>query len=75
MDETKLLGVIIDNYLTWNSHINQTTTKVAKNIGIINKVTHFILNENIKTLYYSLVFNFHIYIPAMWRGLVRTPLT
>ena len=34
----KFLGVIVDDKLTWNNHIECIEGKVAKNIGIIRKV-------------------------------------
>ena len=37
IDEIKYLGVIIDNKLTWISHITQIKNKVSKGIGIMFK--------------------------------------
>ena len=37
VNETKFLGVIIDNKLNWKPHIRYVGTKVAKGIGIILK--------------------------------------
>ncbi len=34
---TKFLGIIIDDDLSWKSHVKQVTTKVAKGMGIIIK--------------------------------------
>jgi len=31
----KFLGVIVDQHLSWNEHIAQSSAKVAKNIGIL----------------------------------------
>ena len=38
VNETKLLGVIIDDQLNWQSHIKQIVTKLHKNYYIIKKV-------------------------------------
>ena len=43
---TKCLGVIVDNKLTWTQHINELCNIVAKGIGIIRKVRHYIKQEN-----------------------------
>ena len=35
---SKFLGTIIDENLTWKPHLKNISLKIAKNIGIINKV-------------------------------------
>jgi len=37
---TKLLGLYIDEHLTWSEHIKVTSNKKAKNIGI-RKITSY----------------------------------
>ena len=32
---TKFLGVMIDEHLTWKNHINYVTCKIAKTVGIL----------------------------------------
>ena len=41
--QTKFLGVIIDEKLTWRNHVNYISTKIAKGIGILIK-TRFCLS-------------------------------
>ena len=48
---TKFLGVHIDSKLNWNEHISVIKTKVAKNVSIMNRVKHCLINS---ALYYSL---------------------
>ena len=36
--ETKTLGVIVDDQLKWNSHINTVATRVSKGIGMIQHI-------------------------------------
>ena len=40
--ENKLLGVIIDNKLTWKSHIQNTVKKISRGVGIIIKARHYL---------------------------------
>ena len=40
VSKTKFLGVIIDEKLSWNPHVDQLCNTVAKNIGILYKL-HF----------------------------------
>jgi hypothetical protein len=39
---TKFLGMIIDQHLTWNDHINYVANKIAKTTGILNKTRNFL---------------------------------
>ena len=54
VNETKFLGVIIDNKLTWCPHIMYIGKKIAKGIGIILKAREAFNNETLFSLYYTL---------------------
>ena len=51
VNETKFLGVIIDNKLTWCPHIMYISKKIAKGIGIILKARKVFNNETLFSLY------------------------
>ena len=36
-ESIKLLGVLLDQHLTWKEHIKPTENKIAKNIGILQQ--------------------------------------
>ena len=38
----KSLGVLIDDNLTWSSHIDKLIKKIASGIGAIRRVKHFV---------------------------------
>ena len=60
------LGVIIDECLTWKSHIQNLTKKISKSLGIIYK-SSFCLNKNsLYTLYYGLVYPYLYYCACVW---------
>ena len=40
---TKFLGITIDEHLDWKVHIDNLSNKVARNVGILNKLKHFLL--------------------------------
>jgi hypothetical protein len=64
--QTKFLGVIIDDQLTWSQHITHVKNKVAKGIGIITKVKNFVNGTTLKTLYYSFVYPYINYCIVAW---------
>ena len=51
---TKFLGVLIDESLNWNNHINMVKSKLSKVASVIYKVSHCIDRSSMRTLYCSL---------------------
>ena len=41
-NETVFLGVIIDEHLTWKSHVAHVLNKISKSIGIIRRCSFFL---------------------------------
>jgi len=62
----RFLGVYIDERLDWSEHIRQITSKVAKNVGIIQKIRHLLSTKLITTLYNSLVLPYLNYCNMIW---------
>ena len=52
--ETKFLGVIIDNKLSWDAHIKNLNSKLKCETGKLNRMKHVIPNELYKNLYLTL---------------------
>ena len=61
VDCTKFLGVIIDEQLTWKPHIAYIQNKIAKNIGIIFRLSTFMPKHVLRTLYCTLVLPYFSY--------------
>ena len=55
----KYLGVFIDDDMKWKTHISKLYTVLCRNIGIINRVKHF-LNSNHLLLLYNSLFLSHV---------------
>ena len=55
----KFLGVMLDEHICWIDHVRTLEKKIAKNIGLIYRVSHF-LNEH--SLVYSHISR--IFIPV-----------
>ena len=65
-NETKFLGVIIDDQLKWKAHISHICSKISKGTGIINRVRYFLPKSALKTLYYSLIYPYLHYGNIIW---------
>ena len=55
MKSTKFLGITIDEHLDWKVHIGNLSNKIARNVGMLNKLKHFLPVYIMKTLYSSLI--------------------
>ena len=51
----KYLGMIVDDKLTWNQHVDYISSKITRNIGILKRVRHFIPKESLLLLYHTLI--------------------
>ena len=64
--EIKYLGVVLDNHLSWKSHISFACSKVKRNIAIISKARHYVNLDILSYLYYPLVYPYLIYGIVVW---------
>jgi hypothetical protein len=60
------LGVIIDSNLNWKAHVHELSKKLARSIGVLSKLRHFVLTSILLQLYYSNIFPFLIYSVIIW---------
>ena len=65
-EEAKFLGVIIDENLSWKSHITYIRGKIAKNIGIMNRLKFWLSEKTLLSLYGTLVLSYLNYCNILW---------
>ena len=51
----KYLGVLFDENLSWKPHIDYTSTKVSKGIGIVARLRHLVSFSTLLNIYRSLI--------------------
>lgn len=73
-DETKFLGIVIDNKLSWKSHINYISNKVSKGIGILLRARQFLYGETLHMLYNYLIKPYFTYCISIWGSTFETYL-
>ena len=60
------LGITIDEHLDWKFHIDNLSDKIARNVGVLNKLKHFLPVYIMKTLYSSLIALHLQYCTLLW---------
>ena len=66
VDNTKFLGVYLDNKINWKKHISYISGKVARGIGLIIKARKMLTSDALLTLYHSFVFPYLSYCNHIW---------
>ena len=72
--ETSFLGVVLDENITWRSHISYITSKISKSIGIIFRSSFYLFKSSLKTLYYGLVYPYLQYCNIVWESTYQSSL-
>ena len=62
----KYLGLIVDDTLTWDKHVDYISTKIGKNIVIIKRVRTFLPQHSLLTLYRTLIEPYLRHCNTVW---------
>ena len=73
VDNTKFLGVYLDNKINWKKHISYISGKVARGIGLIIKARKMLTSDALLTLYHSFVFPYLSYCNHIWGCRLHLP--
>jgi hypothetical protein len=63
---TKVLGVTLQEDLKWNNHVNNVSTKLARSVGILYKLSQNIPESSLKSVYNSLFLPHMTYCISVW---------
>ena len=64
--ETKFLGILIDDKISWKSHIQYIHGKISRSISIINKAKHNLDYKSLRILYCSIILPYFNYCVEVW---------
>ena len=62
----KFLGITLDEYLTFNYHVNKVTSKISKSVGVMWRLRCQLPPNVMAKLYYSLVYSHLTYSLLAW---------
>jgi hypothetical protein len=69
---TKSLGALLDENLTWSSHINKMTKRIASGIGAIKRLRSFVSLETLHVIYQALIQPHFDYCNVVWGNCGKT---
>ena len=69
---SKSLGVLIDENLTWENHVDALTKKIASGIGAIKRINHCLSPTALHDVYYGLVQLHFDYCSVVWGNCGKT---
>ena len=72
--ETKFLGVIIDDKLSWQPHISSLVKKLSSSTGILNRIKDCVPEDIHKDLYHTLFESHLAYGITVWGGVSNNKL-
>ena len=70
-NETKFLGLIIDDKLSWKSHTKHVHYIFSKIIGLLYRVPDFFTLPELKTLYYRVIHPHFLYGIIFWGSVAK----
>ena len=74
VQNTKFLGIIIDNKLNWKDHISYIAGKVSRGVGMIIKARNYLNRDGLMCLYYSFVYPYFTYCNHIWGSTYKSNL-
>ena len=72
--QTRFLGIIIDDKLSWSQHINYLVGKLKCSIGALNRIKNYVPDKVLIDLYYTLFESHLTYGISIWGGVPSTKL-
>ena len=70
----KFLGVMIDENLTWKTHVKLVESKISKSIGILFKASRSLNSKSLRSIYFALVHPYINYANIAWASTNKTYL-
>lgn len=64
--QTKFLGIILDDKLKFTKHVEMVTNKLSQTMGMLYKMSVFVPQNVLKTLYFSLFYSHLHYGISIW---------
>lgn len=74
VDKSKYLGMIINETLNWNDHVDQVKKKVARFVGVLRRISYSLDEKIKKQIYYAHIHSHIIYVNPIWSSVAEYKL-
>ena len=64
--QTKTLGIIVDEHLSWKNQLSNIIAKVTKGIGMLRRMKAFVLKSTLITIFKALILPHFDYCSLVW---------
>ena len=71
---TKFLGLVLDEHLTWSTHIDLLCRRISKSIGVLYRARHLLNLDIMKKLYYNIMYSHISYGTLIWGSNYETKI-
>ena len=68
------LAVFLDEFLSWDAHVNKLCKKLAQTNGVFSKLRHYVPQKTCISVYFSLFYTFILYGSLAWQFTSKTNL-
>ena len=72
VESTKLLGLNIDEHLSWSVHVDAISKKIASGLGALKRIRPFVPLSTLHTIFYSLIQPHFDYCSVVWGNCNKT---
>ena len=72
VNESKLLGIVINEKLSWKSHLEHVSARVSAKIGLIYRLSRFLPSNQLNLIYTTLVQPIFDYGITLWGACCKT---
>ena len=69
-----ILGAMLDEHISWIGHVRIVENKIAKNIGLLYRVSQFLNEDSLKTVYFLYIHSYLNYANIAWASTYATKL-
>lgn len=74
VNKTKYLGMIINETLNWNDHVDLVKKKVARFVGVLRRMSYLLDVKIKKQIYYAHIHSHIIYVNPIWSSVAEYKL-
>ena len=74
VNSIKFLGVVLDENINWNRHIELVENKISKNIDKLYRASVYLDKESLKSIYFAFIHSYISYCNIAWAGTSKTKL-